>query len=130
MKFEYNYKCKKEEGKPPKPERLNAMKKSVYESILSLISTNDTPEAEEVRAEITAELNKSKAKADANRATYEELHDKVMSALKSAGKPVTATELATETGAARGKIIYGLTKMWSDEIVKDNSGKVTTYALA
>ena len=106
------------------------MKKATYSVILSLISSIDTPEAEEVRAELTAELAKGQAKAEANRVAYAEYHDKVMDALASAGKPVTAQEIADETGIARGKIVYGLTNYWSAEVVKDTSGKATTYALA
>ncbi len=106
------------------------MKKATYETILSLISAIGTPEAEEVRAELNAELAKGKAKADANRAVYAEIHDKVITALTDAGKPVTAQEIADETGISRGKIVYGLTNYWSAEVVKDASGKSTTYALA
>ena len=106
------------------------MKKAIMESILSLISTIDTPEAEEVRAEVSAELAKGKAKADANRAVYAEIHDKVIKALSTASAPVTAQELADEIGIARGKIVYGLKNYWADEVVKDTTGKSTTYALA
>ena len=106
------------------------MKKATLSTILSLISTIDTPEAEEVRAELTAELDKGKAKADANRAVYAEIHDKVIDTLSIAGKPVTAQEIADETGIARGKIVYGLTNYWSAEVVKDTTGKATTYTLA
>jgi len=106
------------------------MKKATMNTILSLIATIDTPEAEEVRAELNAELAKGQAKADANRAVYAELHDKVIKALTDAGKPVTAQEIADEIGMARGKIVYGLTNYWSAEVVKDTSGKTTTYALA
>lgn len=106
------------------------MKKSVYESILSLISTIDTPEAEEVRTKINAELNKGKAKADANRAVYAEMHDKVIEALSHAVAPVTAQEIADETGFSRGKIVYGLKNYWSSEVVVDSTGKANTYRLA
>ena len=99
-------------------------------TILSLIATIDTPEAEEVRAELTAELAKGQAKSDANRQAYAEMHDKVMQALTDATAPVTAQELADETGIARGKIVYGLTHYWVDEVVKDTTGKTTTYAKA
>ena len=99
-------------------------------TILSLIATIDTPEAEEVRAELTAELAKGQAKADANRAVYADIHDKVIKALTDAGKPVTAQEIADEIGIARGKIVYGLTNYWSDEVVKDSTGKANTYTLA
>lgn len=97
-------------------------------TILSLIATIDTPEAEEVRAELTAELEKGKAKADANRAIYDEIHDAVIETLKSATIPVTAQELADETGYAKGKIVYGLRNYWADEVEKIE-GKVNAYAL-
>lgn len=106
------------------------MKKNTMNSILSLIANIDTPEAEEIRAELTAELDKGKAKADANRAIYAELHDQVIAALKVIGKPATAQEIADETGAARGKIVYGLRNYWADEITTDSTGKANTYALA
>ena len=106
------------------------MKKATMNTILSLISTIDTPEADEVRAELNAELAKGQAKADANRTAYAELHDKVMQALEVAGQPVTAQEIADEVGASRGKIVYGLTNYWSAEVVKDTTGKSTTYAKA
>ena len=106
------------------------MKKVIMESILSLISTIDTPEAEEVRTELNAELSKGKAKAEANKALYADLHDKVMKVLDLANAPVTAQDIADELKIARGKIVYGLTKLWVDEVVKDTSGKTTTYAKA
>ena len=106
------------------------MKKATMNTILSLIATIDTPEAEEVRAELNAELAKGQAKADANRAVYAEIHDKVIKALTDAGKPVTAQEIADETGVSRGKIVYGLTNYWTSEVVKDANGKTTTYTLA
>ena len=106
------------------------MKKATMNTILSLISIIDTPEAEEVRAELNAELAKGQAKADATRVEYEKIHDKVMEVLANATAPVTAQELADETGYARGKVVYGLTKYWSAEVVKDTTGKTTTYAKA
>lgn len=106
------------------------MKKATMNTILSLIATIDTPEADEVRAELTAEIAKGQAKADANRAVYAEIHDAVMEVLSSATAPVTAQEIADETGYARGKVVYGLTNYWSDEVVKDTTGKTTTYAKA
>ena len=57
------------------------MKKASLVKTLSLISSIDTPEAEEIRAEISAELAKGEAKAEANRAVYAEIHDKVIKAL-------------------------------------------------
>ena len=81
-----------------------------------------------VRDELTAELSKGKAKADANRALYDEIRDAVVEALRSATAPVTAQELADETGYAKGKIVYGLTNYWSDLVVKIE-GKTNTYTL-
>ena len=106
------------------------MKKTTMNTILSLIATIDTPEAEEVRAELNAELAKGQAKADANRAVYAEIHDKVIAVLSGTTNPVTAQEIADEIGVARGKIVYGLTNYWTDEVVKDTTGKTTTYTLA
>ena len=105
------------------------MKKNTMNTILSLIADIDTPEAEEVRAELTAVIEKNKEKAEANKAVYSEIHDAVIAALASATNPVTAQELADETEYSKGKIVYGLTNYWGDEVVKDTSGKVTTYAL-
>ena len=104
------------------------MKKTTMNTILSLIANIDTAEAQEVREELTAELNKGKAKADANRALYDEIRDAVVATLRSATAPVTAQELADETGFARGKIVYGLTNYWGDLVVK-TEGKVNTYSL-
>ena len=106
------------------------MKKTTMNTVLSLIATIDTPEAEEVRAEITAELAKGQAKADANRAVYAEMHDAVIEAIRVASAPVTAQEIADATGFSRGKVVYGLTKLWTAEVAKDSTGKVNTYTLA
>ena len=103
-------------------------------SILSLIATIDTPEAEQVRAEITAELNKGAEKAQANRDLYASAHDVVIEALRSATAPVTMGELyeAVEgnlpDGMTKGKVQYAVTRLWSDEIVK-TEGKVNVYSL-
>ena len=106
------------------------MKKASMEALVNYIDTNGVEELFAIKDELTAELNKGKAKADANRAVYAEIHDKVIAALSTASNPVTAQEIADEIGIARGKIVYGLTKYWADEVVKDTSGKATTYRLA
>jgi hypothetical protein len=108
------------------------MKKVTMNTILSLIANIDTPEAEEVRAEITAELSKGEAKAQANRDLYAQAHDVVISALTET--PVTIGELYEEVkdslpeGMTKGKVQYAITRLWSDEIVK-TEGKVNAYAL-
>ena len=102
------------------------MTKNTLTAVLSLIATINTPEAQEIRETLTAELEKGKAKADANRAIYEEIHDAVIAVLESTTNPVTAQELADETGYAKGKIVYGLTHYWADEVEKI-SGKTNSY---
>ena len=110
------------------------MKKNTMNTILSLIATIDTPEAEMVRAEITAELNKGAEKAQANRDLYASAHDMVIGALAEATAPVPMSKLwdAVEgrlpEGMTKGKVQYAVTRLWSDEIVK-TEGKVNTYSL-
>ena len=106
------------------------MKKASMETLVAYIDSHDLTDLFPIKDEITAELAKSKVKADANRAVYADIHQKVMDALSIASNPVTAQELANETGIARGKIVYGLTNYWNDEVVVDKSGKTTTYRLA
>ena len=110
------------------------MKKTSLQSLVSFIDSMDaqgsaTQEILEVRDEIVAELNKGKAKAEANRAVYVEIHDMVIEALSTATAPVTAQELADETGIARGKIVYGLKNYWADEVETVSTGKANTYCL-
>ncbi len=104
------------------------MKKSSLQSLVTLLTNSG--ELPEIKAEIEAELAKGKAKADANREVYAEIHDKVVAVLSMSTNPVTAQEIADETGIARGKIVYGLTNYWGDEVVAVKSGKTTTYRLA
>ena len=104
------------------------MKKSSLQSLVTLLTNSG--ELPEIKAEIEAELSKGQAKAEANRAVYADIHNKVIAVLSMSTQPVTAQEFADETGIARGKIVYGLTNYWGDEIVADKSGKTTTYRLA
>lgn len=103
------------------------MKKVSLESILALlIATGELPE---IRDEITAELNKGRAKAEANKALYADYHVRVMDTLRGSTVPLSAQEIADETGIARGKLVYGLTNYWADEVVKDTTGKTTMYRI-
>ena len=104
------------------------MKKVTIETLVAYLNGETVTNLDEIKAELEAELNKGKEKADANRALYEEIHDAVVAALRSATAPVTAQELADETGYAKGKIVYGLRNYWAEEVVK-TEGKVNTYAL-
>lgn len=108
------------------------MTKTIMNSILSLVSTIDTPEAEEIRVAIQNELSKGEAKAQANRDLYARAHDVVIGALTET--PVTIGELYEEVkdslpeGFSKGKVQYAVTRLWADEIVK-TEGKVNTYSL-
>ena len=111
------------------------MKKTTLNTILSLIATIDTPEAEEVRSELTAELNKGAEKAQANRDLYEAAKEVVMDELATTAAAVTIGELyeAVEArlpeGFTEGKLQYAVTRLWTDAIVKIE-GKVNTYRKA
>ena len=121
------------EGKPHKPEREMIMKKTTMNTILSLIATIDTPEAEAVRTELTAELNRGAEKAQANRELYEQVKEIVLSELGDV--PVTAAELfeAVKTklpkGFTKAKVQYALGHYWESDVVK-HSGKVNSYTRA
>lgn len=83
----------------------------------------------EVLRELEAEVTKGQAKKDATATAYAEMWEQVHQALEDATAPVTAQEIANETGLSRGKIVYGLAHIWADEVEKDTSGKTTTYTL-
>lgn len=105
------------------------MKKVSLRTLVTYIVKNDVNELSEIKDEILAELAKDQTKKDATNAEYTKIHDKVMAVLE-ANDGATAAELETETGVAKGKIVYGITRLWGDEIVKDTSGKVTVYRKA
>ena len=104
------------------------MKKVTIEALVAYLNGETVTNLDEIKAELETELGKGKAKADANRAIYAEIHDAVMKALASASDPVTAQELANETGFVKGKIVYGLRNYWADEVEKIE-GKVNSYTL-
>ena len=106
------------------------MKKASLQSLVSYLNGEAVDNIAEIKAEIEAELAKGKVKADANRAVYADMHDKVIEAIRTATAPVTAQDLADETGIARGKIVYGLKNYWADEVAVDTTGKANTYRLA
>ena len=104
------------------------MRKNTIETLVAYLNGETVTNLDEIKAELEAELAKGKDKAEANRAVYAEIHDAVMQALASTSQAVTAQELADETGYAKGKIVYGLTHYWADEVEKIE-GKVNSYAL-
>lgn len=99
------------------------------QSLVSFLNGEAVTNLDEIKAELEAELAKGKIKADANRALYADMHDAVMDTLAGVTTPVSAQEIADETGFARGKIVYGLNNYWSSEVVK-HPGKVATYTKA
>lgn len=82
----------------------------------------------EVLSELNREITRGDAQKEANQAIYSEMFNAVVKALTSAENPVTAQELADETGYPKGKIVYGLSHYWGDKIEKIE-GKVNTYTL-
>lgn len=106
------------------------MKKTTMNTILSLIATIDTPEAEAVRSELKAELSKGAEKAQANRELYEQAREIVLSELGDT--PVTVAELfeAVEDklpeGFTKAKVQYALGHYWDKDVVK-HEGKVNSY---
>jgi DNA-binding transcriptional regulator GbsR (MarR family) len=111
------------------------MKKATLQFIATYLSENtqyaddnEKSALESALTEINTELNKGKAQKEANQAVYVRIHDAVIKALTSAENPVTAQELADETGYPKGKIVYGLSHYWGEEIEKIE-GKVNTYTL-
>ena len=82
----------------------------------------------EVLSELNREITRGDVQKEANQAIYNEMFNAVVKALTSAENPVTAQELADETGYPKGKIVYGLSHYWGDEIEKIE-GKVNTYTL-
>ena len=109
------------------------MKKATMNTILSLIATIDTPEAEEVRAELNAELNKGAEQKAENAKLYDSAKAVVMGELGET--PVTIGELyeAVEgklpEGFTKGKLQYAVTRLWTADIVRIE-GKVNTYRKA
>lgn len=109
------------------------MKKATMNTILTLITNIDSPEAQEVRDELNAELNRNAVKVEANRKFYEEAHDVILGALSDT--PVTIAELYDEIandlpeGFTKAKVQYAITRLWSGEVVK-HEGKVNAYTRA
>ena len=113
------------------------MKKATMNTILSLISTIDTPEAEAVRNELTAELNKGEAVKAENAKLYDTAKAAVMSELSTTDKAVTISELYDAVadnlpeGFTKGKLQYAVTRLWvADGSIVRVEGKVNTYRKA
>lgn len=105
------------------------MKKTTLETIHTALLDAGYESTDPVMVELEAELSKGQVRKEATATAYAEMWEVVHQALMDAAAPVTAQEIADETGLSRGKIVYGLTHLWTEEVVKDTSGKSTTYAL-
>ncbi len=109
------------------------MKKAIYETIKTAL-TNFGYDDQEVMDALDAEINKGAEVKAKNAEDYAVLHDIVLGALTSV--PVTLAELwesiedeATARNFTKGKVQYGMTKLWNAEIVKIE-GKPNTYRKA
>ena len=108
------------------------MTKTTMNTILSLIATIDTPEANEVREALTAELNKGAERKAQTAELYESVKPIVFGALSET--PATISEIFEEIegelpeGFSKSKLQYAITRLWKDEVTKVE-GKVNSYAI-
>lgn len=105
------------------------MKKATMESLVRHLNGEAVENLDEIKAELVAELAKGKAKADANRATYEGYRVPVLAVMKRENRPLSAKDIANETGIALGKVVRGLNHEWADAVKVDNSRKPSEYSL-
>ena len=106
------------------------MKKATMNTILTLIATIDTPEADEVRAELNAELNKGAEQKAQNAAVYEAVKPIVMEELGDAtctvGELWEAVADKMPAGFTKGKLQYAMTRLWVNDLVRVE-GKINAY---
>ena len=109
------------------------MKKATMNTILSLISTIDTPEADMVRAELNAELNRGAEQKAQNSAMYEAVKPIVMDELGDStctiGELWDAVADKVPDGFTKGKLQYAITRLWIGELERVD-GKVSSYKRA
>jgi len=110
------------------------MKKLSMETIVKYINDNNVTDLFDIRDELTAELNKGKEKADANRALYELARETVLNAIPK-DTPVTVAEIYESvkdylpSEFKKAKVNYALTHYWENDVVK-HEGKVNSYTRA
>lgn len=111
------------------------MKKNVFEMVHAMVNGQPVADMDTLRNEINAEWERLNAKADANRAAYNDARDIVFSIL-TADKPMTAKEVFAAggdrwpEGFTANKIQYGMLNYWNDKIVKHENGRsACTYSL-
>ena len=97
-------------------------------TLVSYLTTEDA--LPEVREELVAELNKGEVKRQANANAYEQAKSIVLAALSDT--PATIGEIYDEVkndlpeGFTKGRVQFGITRLWADELTKVE-GKVNTY---
>lgn len=107
------------------------MKKATLTAIYETLKTLDYDP--EILAELDKEINKGAEQKAKNAKAYEDIHDIVMGVLTST--PATVAEIwdaikdEVAEGVTKGKVQYGLTHLWGDEIVKVE-GKPNGYRKA
>ena len=98
------------------------------ETLVNYIDSHNLTDLFAIKDELTAELSKGKAKADANRALYDEYHDKVVDVLSKASAPVTAQEIADETGIAHSEMkADGSVKVYIEKPIEGGFQHATCY---
>ena len=109
------------------------MKKVTMNTILTLIANIDTPEADAVRAELNAELNKGAEQKAQNAALYEAVKPIVMAELGDSTCTISelwdAVEDKMPEGFTKGKFQYAVTRLWINDLVRVE-GKVNSYRKA
>jgi hypothetical protein len=110
------------------------MKKNTIETMISYLN-GETVDTAALRDELTNELKRLNAKADANRAAYDLAHAVVLSVMSE--QPMTAKaiyeaakdELPKEFSPS--KVQYALLNYWAKEVVKiENAKGANEYRLA
>lgn len=112
------------------------MKKNTMQTLVDYFSVQDYLPSDVADAvdEIKAELNRGAEKAQKNRELYESVKPIVWEGFRSAGVPVTISELFEEIkdklpdGFGKSKVQYAVTRLWIGELVK-KEGKVNAYTL-
>jgi hypothetical protein len=108
------------------------MKKITMQTILNYINDNNVEELFGARDELTAELNKTKARKDANLAVYEKAKPVVFEALAESVTTISELYEAIQDKLpedfTKSKLQYAITRLWADDIVK-HEDKINTYSL-
>jgi len=111
------------------------MKRSTLQSLVSFLNGENVTNLDEIKAELTAELNKGATAKAAKDAGYDAAWPIVCGVFSLTDAPLTVAEIfeqvevALPEGFTKGKVQYGLTHQWADRVVKIE-GKPNTYRLA